>query len=123
MEIDRNGFEVLDRDECLRLLDTAVVGRVGITTRALPAILPVTFRRDGERILFRTGEGTKLATATRNTVVSFEADDFDPEARTGWSVLVVGVARRLRGEEAAKLAAELPRWAPDEADHVVEITA
>jgi len=123
VEVDRNGFEVLDRDECLRLLDTAVIGRVGISTRALPAILPVTFRRDGDRILFRTGEGTKLATATRNSVVSFEVDDVDPRAHTGWSVLVIGVARRLAGDEAARLATELPRWGSANGSHVVAITA
>lgn len=123
VEIDRNGFEVLDRDECLRLLGTVPIGRVGITTRALPAILPVTFRRDGDRILFRTGEGTKLATATRNTVVSFEVDDFDAAAHTGWSVLVIGVARRIEGDEARALATDLPRWADSEDGHVVAITA
>jgi len=123
VEIDRNGFEVLDRDECLRLLDTVDIGRVGITTQALPAILPVTFRRDGDRILFRTGEGTKLAAATRNSVVSFEVDDFDPSAEAGWSVLVVGIARRLEGEEAAALAPSLPRWAAADDGHVVGISA
>jgi len=123
MEIDRNGFEVLTHDECLDLLGTVAIGRVGITARALPAILPVTFRRDGDRILFRTGEGTKLATATRNSVVSFEVDDFDPEAHTGWSVLVIGVARRMEGDDATKLAAELPRWAAAGDGHVVAITA
>ena len=63
MEVDRNGLEVLDRDECLRLLAFATIGRVGFTSGALPAVLPVNFHLDGERILVRTGRGSKLDAA------------------------------------------------------------
>ena len=53
--IDRNGLEVLDRDECLRLLGTATLGRVGITFGALPVVLPVNFRlrRRSDRVPHR----------------------------------------------------------------------
>jgi nitroimidazol reductase NimA-like FMN-containing flavoprotein (pyridoxamine 5'-phosphate oxidase superfamily) len=123
MEIDRNGLEVLERDECLRLLDTVAVGRVAFTSQALPCVLPVNFRRDGDRILFRTGEGTKLATATRNTVVGFEFDDFDPDTNTGWSVLIVGMAHRLPDADAdATSSLDLPRWAPGDDGHVVAVS-
>ncbi|MEV0831043.1 pyridoxamine 5'-phosphate oxidase family protein [Nonomuraea rubra] len=66
------------------------------TDRALPAVQPVAFHLDGERIVIRTGIGSKLAAATRNAVVAFEADEFDPEERTGWSVTVIGHARGAR---------------------------
>jgi hypothetical protein len=124
VEIDRNGLEVLERDECLRLLDTVPVGRVAFTSRALPCVLPVNFRRHGDRILFTTGEGTKLATATRNTVVGFEVDEFDPDERTGWSVLVVGMARRLRSDDPddAASGSDIPRWAPDGGGHVIAVS-
>jgi nitroimidazol reductase NimA-like FMN-containing flavoprotein (pyridoxamine 5'-phosphate oxidase superfamily) len=49
MEIDRNGLEVLDRDECLRLLATATLGRIGLTSQSLPTVLPVNFILEGER--------------------------------------------------------------------------
>ena len=94
-EIDRNGLEVLNRADCLQLLRTASLGRIGITAGALPTILPINFRVDGERILFRTGVGTKLDAATRGTVVAFEADDIDPMYHSGWSVVVTGVAREV----------------------------
>ena len=32
MQLDRNGLEVLDRDECLRLLAMATLGRIGFTS-------------------------------------------------------------------------------------------
>jgi uncharacterized protein len=95
VEVDRNGLEVLSRDECLRLLGTAGLGRVAVTTAALPTILPVNFRFDGRQILIRTGRGTKLDAATRNAVVAFEVDEVEPATREGWSVVVTGVAREL----------------------------
>lgn len=124
MEIDRNGLEVLDRDECLRLLSTATLGRVGVTTGALPTVLPVNFLLDGERILIRTGEGTKLRTATDNAVVAFESDDFDPLYHSGWSVVVTGVAREVtdRGELEALRSAPLARWAPRGNGRIVAIS-
>jgi nitroimidazol reductase NimA-like FMN-containing flavoprotein (pyridoxamine 5'-phosphate oxidase superfamily) len=120
MEVDRNGLEVLPHDECLRLLGTVELGRVAVTTAALPTILPVNFRFDGRQILFRTGSGTKLDAATRNAVVAFEADQVDAARRTGWSVVVTGVARELtRPDELADAGRRpLTRWAPG-ADHRV----
>ena len=44
MERDRNGLEILDRSECLRLLAGSSVGRVAVSVGALPVILPVNFR-------------------------------------------------------------------------------
>jgi len=112
--VDRNGLEVLDRDECLRLLAGARLGRVGITSGALPVILPVNFRVVGNEILFRTAHGTKLEAATRGAVVAFEADAMDPIDHTGWSVMVTGVARQVTDpdELVALQADRVARWAP-----------
>src|SRR5215204_6365214 len=96
MEVDRNGLEVLAPDECLRLLATATLGRIGVTSGALPTVLPINFRFDGRRILFRTGVGTKLDAATHNAVVAFEVDEIDPLAHTGWSVGAGGRRRAPR---------------------------
>ncbi|MEY2404377.1 MAG: hypothetical protein QOD38_1928 [Acidimicrobiaceae bacterium] len=95
MEVDRNGLEVLGREECLRLLALATLGRVGFTSGALPAVLPVNFRLAGERILLRTSRGSTLDVALQNAVVAFEVDDFDPIDHSGWSVAVTGVAAEI----------------------------
>jgi uncharacterized protein len=120
-QIDRNGLEVLDRDECLRLLGTVSLGRIGITTGALPLILPVNFRVDDDRILFRTGIGTKLDAATRGAVVAFEADEIDPMYHSGWSVVVTGVARAVDDPDDRALYAT-PRWAPVQSERLVEVS-
>jgi uncharacterized protein len=124
MEVDRNGLEVLDRDECLRLLGTATLGRIGVTSAALPTVLPVNFGFDGTRILISTGPGTKLAAATRNAVVAFEVDAIDADAHRGWSVVVQGVAREITdSNERADAQSHAPaRWAPGSDHHVVAIS-
>jgi uncharacterized protein len=124
VEVDRNGLEVLSRDECLRLLGTAGLGRVAVTTAALPTILPVNFRFDGRDILVRTGRGTKLDAATRNAVVAFEVDEVEPASREGWSVVVTGVARELTDpdELAEAQTPPLDRWASGEDHRVVAIS-
>ena len=100
--LDRNGLEVLGRDECLQLLSSASLGRIGLSAGALPLVLPVNFCVDGDRIVLRTGPGTKLEAASRNAVVSFEVDDIDPLFHSGWSVVVTGIASPV--ESAAELA-------------------
>jgi len=121
MPFDRNDLEVLDRHECLRLLAGHSVGRVGLSKGALPVILPVNFYLDGERVLVRTGFGTKLAAAMRNAVVCLEVDEIDPVYHAGWSVLVTGTARELVGEEAERaMALPLRPWS-GHGDHVIAI--
>jgi nitroimidazol reductase NimA-like FMN-containing flavoprotein (pyridoxamine 5'-phosphate oxidase superfamily) len=113
VQVDRNGLEILERDECLRLLATATLGRVGVTSGALPSVLPVNFQVVDEQVVFRTGVGSKLDAATRNAVVAFEVDHMDPIDHSGWSVVITGIAREVSDpdELAAMQAAHIPRWA------------
>jgi nitroimidazol reductase NimA-like FMN-containing flavoprotein (pyridoxamine 5'-phosphate oxidase superfamily) len=124
MEVDRNGLEVLDRDECLRLLATRTIGRIGVTSRSLPSVLPVNFKLDGERILVRTGVGSKLDAATQNAVVAFEVDDFDPMYHSGWSVVVTGVTSEITdpAELEELRSVLLARWAPYGDGRVIAIS-
>ncbi len=122
--LDRNGLEVLDRNECLRLLATTTFGRVGISLGALPVILPINFRLVEEQIVFRTGIGSKLDAATRSAVVAFEADDIEPFSHAGWSVAVTGEAREVTepGELGVLKAAHIPHWAPSADGHVIAVS-
>jgi nitroimidazol reductase NimA-like FMN-containing flavoprotein (pyridoxamine 5'-phosphate oxidase superfamily) len=118
--------EGLSRDECMALLDTATVGRVGVSVGAIPAVLPVNYVMDGDAIVFRTVPGTKLDAALTNAVVAFEADDFDWRHETGWSVLVRGIAREVTDEHALARVRRLPlrSWAFDgDADRFVRVDA
>lgn len=120
---DTAGLEVLSADESFRLLTSVPVGRIAFTDRALPAIQPVNFVVDGESIVFRTGAGSKLAAATRGSIVAFQADAFDGDAHTGWSVMAVGNARRVTDEAEIARLSELPLrpWMPAARDYFIRI--
>ncbi|MFO7252209.1 MAG: pyridoxamine 5'-phosphate oxidase family protein [Actinomycetes bacterium] len=121
MRTDSVGLRVLSRAECVGLLATAPIGRVVFTDRALPAVQPVNFTLDGETVVFRTGAGTRLAAAARDTVVAFEADAFDPAGRTGWSVTVIGHARAVTEPAEIERLSRLPLecWVPGGRDRFI----
>ena len=117
------GLEILDEDECLRLLDTVPVGRVAVSIGALPAVFPVNFARYDHRVVFRTGQGTKLDAAARNAVVAFEADQFDATQREGWSVMAVGRAADITDDlELIGGDGRVVPWAQGARQHYVCIT-
>jgi hypothetical protein len=97
MYSDHHGLELLSQEECVQLLRTKTVGRVGLSASSLPFVLPVRYVVDDDRILMRTGESTRMAAATSDAVVAFEVDEFDADMDAGWSVMVQGFAREVRG--------------------------
>lgn len=87
----------LDRVEAMRLLASVSYGRVVFTRDALPAIRPVNHLVDSGQVILRTRVSATLSTTLRSSpdsgvVVAYEADDLDPQRRTGWSVVVTGLA-------------------------------
>lgn len=88
-----DAFRALDRQESLRLLAKAPVGRVVYTRQALPAVLPVNFSLDTDAsVLLHTSPDSDLVRAIDGVVVAFEADEFDAATLSGWSVVVTGRA-------------------------------
>ena len=121
MELDGNGLEIIDSSECLRLLCTQTLGRIALSTGALPVVFPVNFAVIDEHIVIRTAHGTRLARAARDAVVAFEVDQIDVSTGTGWSVMVQGFAREVedRPDLALARSAPLARWLdPTESMHV-----
>ena len=119
-----DGFRELGRSECLRLLATVPVGRVVHTRQALPAVVPVNFRLDGDgAVLLRTSAASELASAVDGAVVAFEADAVDTDAHSGWSVVVTGRAAVVTDRaEAERLERFGPRsWVPSPEEVFVRI--
>lgn len=112
---DHAGLEVLTVAQCDELLSTAQIGRIAFVSDGDVLIFPVTYRYVDGAIVFRSAEGTKLDAAANHRPVAFEIDGFDVEARTGWSVLVTGIAHYIIDEqEEAELAdVELTPWTPE----------
>ena len=91
-------LRILDPEDCLSLLESASVGRVGFMSADGIVMLPVNYAVTAKTIVFRTAPDTLLA-AQGNGLVSFEVDRIDEISREGWSVLVQGHARKVAGED------------------------
>lgn len=124
-DADEGSLDDIDAEECWHLLATQPVGRVAIIVGHYPLVFPVNFAVDGHDILYRTGVGAKLYSVHRSNV-TFEVDEIDPFHRTGWSVMVKGVAQELeieRNREAASQAefGGATPWAPGQRGHLIRI--
>ena len=84
--------EILDSDECWKLLGHTSVGRLAVVVDGQPDVFPVSFKLDGQGLLFRTGSGTKLQAMEANSLVALEADSVSAEFGLAWSVVVKGKA-------------------------------
>ena len=119
----------LTEGECWRLLASVSIGRVVFTQRAMPAIRPVNHAVDGRTIIIRTHLGAAIAARAsdgggepQGSVVCYEADDLDPARRTGWSVIVTGMARIVTEPVAAgRYAAAVEPWSAGDLNQVVVI--
>lgn len=89
----------LDDVECWELVRSAEVGRLVTVIAGRADIFPVNYLVDDDHIVIRTAEGNKLAGAIASHTVLFEVDHTDDDLRTGWSVVMRGVAREPRALE------------------------
>ena len=89
--------DALSERECWELLATASVGRLALSVRALPVILPAQYYLDGRRLVVCLGHHGLPERALDETVVAFAADSIDPVTRSGWSVQVQGRSVIPRG--------------------------
>ena len=92
-----------DDEECLALLGRAQFGRIALSLRAVPVVLPVRYALSGDEILFALSVG-QLAAAFPRTVVTLHADGFDEDNGQRWTVFAVGHARRVEGSDSPGLA-------------------
>jgi hypothetical protein len=94
-----SGVQNLENHECWALLRTVSVGRLAVLADGQPDIFPINYTVDGGTLVFRTGEGTKLAGATSGANVALEADGVDGTTGLAWSVVVKGAAAAVTGTE------------------------
>ena len=122
---DEPSMEEISTDDCWMLMGTQEVGRLGVYARHYPLVVPVNYGLDRRIVVLRTSEGTKLAAAAHANV-TFEVDQIDPATRSGWSVLVRGLAEEVTDAHRAELVratreAGADPWAPGEHEHWLRI--
>jgi len=110
---DERTLSELPRAEALQLLASVPVGRIVFTHQALPAIRPVNHLVEDGNIVIGLTASSAVALSSRagGTVVAYEADSLDLAGRSGWTVIVVGVARlELDAEAVLRYRARLRPW-------------
>ncbi|MEY2468938.1 MAG: hypothetical protein QOF21_1636 [Actinomycetota bacterium] len=129
MDAARNEPELLARRECLRLLGHSNVGRLALSSGALPMIVAVNYRVAHDVLLVRTPATERLKAATDGTVVAFEASGVETDDNAAWSVSIAGVAREATADELATAdeqdpvdVATLPDWVAPHAERVIAIS-
>lgn len=123
VDLDTAGMERLDRAECFALLRSVPIGRIVFTEAALPAIQPLNFVVDGDDVIIRTENGSKLATAARSAVVAFEVDQYDQKTLTGWDVVLIGRAHAVTepDDQARLTTLGLDPWVSGARSHYIRI--
>ena len=83
--------------ECWRLMAQNSVGRVALSVRALPMILPVRYQVAGECLSISLGPDGPPAASVHDAVVALAVDDIDEATGAGWMVQVQGRAALATG--------------------------
>jgi nitroimidazol reductase NimA-like FMN-containing flavoprotein (pyridoxamine 5'-phosphate oxidase superfamily) len=117
-----NPVTVLEESRCWDLLASQDVGRLATAVQGMPEIFPLNFVVDGESVIFRTAEGSKLVELVINEKVAFEVDGWNDNG--GWSVVIKGAAAVVESGEAHDRAEALPLrpWVPTIKTNFVRIT-
>ncbi len=82
----------LSSERCRELLADHDVGRIAWNAAHGPQLYPISYAWNDGMVVFRTSPYGTLSELIRATDVVFEVDDLDVKRRTGWSVIVRGVA-------------------------------
>jgi nitroimidazol reductase NimA-like FMN-containing flavoprotein (pyridoxamine 5'-phosphate oxidase superfamily) len=114
----------------MSLIAPGGIGRIAYTGQHDLTVLPVNYKLHDGAILFRTAEDSLTVQDLRTGIgsseyrVAFEVDEFDIQAREGWSVLIQGPAHHLDAadERISALAAGVEPWPGDGKDHFIRIT-
>jgi nitroimidazol reductase NimA-like FMN-containing flavoprotein (pyridoxamine 5'-phosphate oxidase superfamily) len=121
-----NAVHVLSRDQCVQLLAAHNFGRLAVTMDT-PVIRPVNYAFDerSQSVVFRTAAGSKFHALLLQANAAFEIDGIDAEARTGWSVIIIGMAEEITNASEIRRLERLglDHWAPGAKPYWMRIRA
>ncbi|MGW4958285.1 helix-turn-helix domain-containing protein [Nonomuraea sp. NPDC004186] len=121
-------LEVLEPEECLRLVAPGGIGRVAFNSPDGPTVLPVNYKLHDGAIVFRTTNGGPMDQNLRTGLqgveikIGFQIDRIDEAQREGWSVLIQGPAHHVPEDEVEKATqADVTSWAGGERQLYIRI--
>jgi nitroimidazol reductase NimA-like FMN-containing flavoprotein (pyridoxamine 5'-phosphate oxidase superfamily) len=112
---------LLSTDKAWDLLAGQRIGRLAIQADVGVEIFPINYALDGESIVFRTAEGTKLSALIASSLVTFEVDVWSE--RSGYSAVARGHATPITDpDEITQVEAlKLRPWVPTVKTHFVRM--
>jgi nitroimidazol reductase NimA-like FMN-containing flavoprotein (pyridoxamine 5'-phosphate oxidase superfamily) len=118
-------MEHLDESLIRERLSRARFARLGLVDGDQPVVVPVNVATDAaQHVVFRTA-GAGMLGGLDGRKVAVEIDGHDPRRRTGWSIVVLGVARDVTDATdavAVRLrSAPVDCWAPGDRDRVFAV--
>lgn len=120
MSRDDGVVRKMSSEECWDLLRATTFGRVGYQLRGRTRIAPINYVVDGQRIVFRTAEGSKFYALLVEDNAVLEIDEYDEDS--AWSVIAHGSVREITDDaDVASATANLRPWVPTKKDHVFAI--
>ncbi len=97
---------VLTDSQIAQILQSQLIGRLGIVSEGKVYILPVAYAFDGHYIYAHSREGLKIKLMRKNPSVCFQVDSI--ESLSSWrSVLIWGNFEELKTPQSQKAAAKL----------------
>lgn len=113
----------LTPEQCWKLLAETSVGRLALTIDNQPDVFPVSYKVDGESVVFRTGGGRKLEAIHDDARVALEADAVSGEFGVAWSVVIRGLASVMPTDDQALNAATqgMFPWQGVGKDHLIRV--
>jgi nitroimidazol reductase NimA-like FMN-containing flavoprotein (pyridoxamine 5'-phosphate oxidase superfamily) len=122
--------EMLDlpQEECMRLLASHSFGRLAVSIgERAPVLRPVNYLFDpaSQAVVLRTAVGSGFHALLQSAEATFEIDGVEGQARSGWSVIISGVADEVTDpDEISRLdGLALDSWAPGHKAHWMRIRA
>ncbi len=112
------GLVVLDRDDCMRLLELGGVGRIAVPGERVPTMRPVNFALQDGRIVMRTSDRALWAAAEARVDAAFEFDEVRNEDHWTWNVIVTGSL----GDVSDGTEAPVTLWAPTADERSLALT-
>ena len=123
-----NAVEMLEHNEAAgwrQLLAAVSFGRLAVVDEGQPVIVVLNHALDGEDIVFRTREDSRIAQLTgdgRTVPAVFEVDSAYPSQRSGWSVIAHGgLVRENDLERRRKVRSQITTWAKGERDVILSL--
>ena len=92
-----------DDNQCLALLGRAQFGRIALSLRAMPVVVPVRYTLNDGDLLF-AASGDQLTKALHGNIAALQADGIEEDSRKRWTVFATGPVRRFGGFEDLGLA-------------------